>query len=205
MHKGFDLLRNVEDVRTIQTLHASQKIYHTVIDRIENQTTFMKDDENNDDDDDLMAAAEVDSIAFHNQIDELGTQINGLGISSAHQMGSCRMGANPFSGAVDEDGELWDADGVFAMDVSVFPTATGANPMVTTISISGMLSLRLVNNNNNNNNRKTKTKVPLSSDDSRSAKRDERRRKWRGKETGYGTPTKWSLSGFSRKQTVSIL
>ena len=125
------------------------------------------------------------------------------GKGETHQMGSCRMGANPFSGAVDEDGELWDADGVYVMDASVFPIATGANPMITTMRISRILSLRLVNNNNNN--RKTETKVPLSSDDSRSAKRDERRRKWRGKETGYGTPTKWSLSGFSRKQTVSIL
>ena len=71
--------------------------YHTVVDRIENQTTFIKDNENNEDDDALMTAAEVDSLAFHNQIDELGTQINELGISFAHQMGSCRMGANPFS------------------------------------------------------------------------------------------------------------
>ena len=160
----------------------------------------MKYNENNDDDDDLMAPAEVDSIAFHNQIDELGTQINELGTSSAHQMGSCRMGANPFSGAVDEDGELWDADGVYVMDASVFPTATGANPMITIMRISRMLSLRLVNNNNNN--RKTETKVPLSSDDSRSAKRLERRRKWRGKETGYGTPARLPLYSFSRKQTV---
>ena len=58
--------------------------YHTVVDRIENQTTFMKDNENNDDDDDLMTAAEVDSIAFHNQIDELGTQINELDIYHLH-------------------------------------------------------------------------------------------------------------------------
>ena len=46
------------------------------------------------------------------------------------------MGANPFSGAVDEDGELWDADGVYVIDASVFPTATGANPMITQQCVS---------------------------------------------------------------------
>jgi len=41
------------------------------------------------------------------------------------------MGKDPYMGAVDEDGQLWEADGVYVMDASVFPTASGANPMIT--------------------------------------------------------------------------
>ena len=62
---------------------------------------------------------------------------------SAHQMGSCRMGHSPATSVLDEDGEAWDADGLWVFDDSTFPTASGANPMVTTLAISHMLSTRL--------------------------------------------------------------
>ncbi|KAG0063593.1 hypothetical protein BGZ89_009770 [Linnemannia elongata] len=57
-------------------------------------------------------------------------------IGSAHQMGSCRMGNNPKTSAVKPTGETWEVKGLYVADASVFPTASGVNPMLTTYSIA---------------------------------------------------------------------
>ena len=55
---------------------------------------------------------------------------------TAHQMGSCRMGADPASSVADGLGQLHDVKGVWIGDASGFPSAPGVNPMVTIMSLA---------------------------------------------------------------------
>ncbi|KAL1642945.1 hypothetical protein SLS58_005187 [Diplodia intermedia] len=59
---------------------------------------------------------------------------------SAHQMGSCRMGASPRTSVVDAEGKVWGTEGLYVADASVFPSASGVNPMVTVMGIADWLS-----------------------------------------------------------------
>jgi choline dehydrogenase-like flavoprotein len=41
------------------------------------------------------------------------------------------MSTTPESGVVDPTGKVWEVDNLYVADASVFPSASGVNPMVT--------------------------------------------------------------------------
>ena len=57
-------------------------------------------------------------------------------VFSAHQMGTARMGTDAATSAADPDGQLHDTPGVWIGDTSAFPTASGANPMLTCMALA---------------------------------------------------------------------
>jgi choline dehydrogenase-like flavoprotein len=55
---------------------------------------------------------------------------------SLHHMGSARMGKDPETSVAGPFGELHDTPGVWIGDASAFPTASGTNPMLTTMALA---------------------------------------------------------------------
>lgn len=85
----------------------------------------------------------VTDPAFVTWLDEfrrVGNKSIGATFASAHQMGTCRMSKNESEGVVDPKGQVWGTEGLYVADASVFPSASGVNPMVTTMAISDWIS-----------------------------------------------------------------
>ncbi|WP_233554526.1 GMC family oxidoreductase [Deinococcus cavernae] len=57
-------------------------------------------------------------------------------VFSAHQMGSARLGRDPRTSVADPSGELHGVPGVWIGDTSAFPSASGANPMLTVMALA---------------------------------------------------------------------
>ena len=77
-----------------------------------------------------------DLEAWVDELDQVHIGANGLFMGSAHQMGSARMGTDPATSVARPTGELHDVDGVWIGDTSAFPTASGANPMLTCMALA---------------------------------------------------------------------
>ena len=60
--------------------------------------------------------------------------------SSAHQMGTCRMSSHAGDGVVDPRGRVWGTSSLYVADASVFPSASGVNPMVTNMAIADWIA-----------------------------------------------------------------
>ena len=65
----------------------------------------------------------------------------GATIISAHQMGTARAGPCPKTGAVEgRTGESWEVENLFVADASLFPTASGVNPMISVCALSWLVA-----------------------------------------------------------------
>ncbi|MDY7086413.1 MAG: GMC family oxidoreductase [Actinomycetota bacterium] len=73
-----------------------------------------------------------------------GSPINDHTAFSAHQMGSCRLGADPATSVADGWGQLHDVAGVWIGDASALPTAPGVNPMITVMALAERTASALV-------------------------------------------------------------
>ncbi|MCH7669638.1 MAG: GMC family oxidoreductase [Acidobacteria bacterium] len=93
--------------------------------------------------DDISGSAESFSQTIHGA----GLGPNRHGYLSFHQMGTARMGSDPSESVVDGDCEVHGYTGLSVMDASLFPNASGVNPMITISSLAhraaGSLAQRL--------------------------------------------------------------
>jgi choline dehydrogenase-like flavoprotein len=69
-------------------------------------------------------------------VDAIGYGSNRTGYYTFHQMGSARMGSDPATSVVDDRNRVHGVDGLYVMDGSCFPTASGVNPMLSIASIA---------------------------------------------------------------------
>lgn len=75
--------------------------------------------------------------------DAVGYGPNQTSYLSFHQMGSARMGVDPGSSVVDAENQAHDTAGLYVMDGSCFPTASGVNPMISIAAIAHRGATRL--------------------------------------------------------------
>ncbi|HEU5112321.1 MAG TPA: GMC family oxidoreductase N-terminal domain-containing protein, partial [Acidimicrobiia bacterium] len=76
-------------------------------------------------------------------VDAVGYGPNQTSYLSFHQMGSARMGSDPSTSVVDAENQAHDTAGLYVMDGSCFPTASGVNPMISIAAIAHRGATRL--------------------------------------------------------------
>ena len=65
---------------------------------------------------------------------------NRIMMFTAHQMGTCRMGADPRNSVTGGHSEVHGVKGLFVCDGSIFPSASGVNPMLSIMGLAHMAS-----------------------------------------------------------------
>lgn len=68
---------------------------------------------------------------------------NRLPLFTAHQMGSCRLGADRRSSVADPFGQVHGVPGLHVADASGFPTASGVNPMLSVMALAYRVAQRI--------------------------------------------------------------
>jgi len=85
-----------------------------------------------------------DLDAFARAVSVAGVGPNRVGLFSAHQMSTARMGADPRRSVADPDGWVRGVRGLAVADASAFPTASGVNPMLTIMALARRNTARIL-------------------------------------------------------------
>src|SRR5262249_57635081 len=65
-------------------------------------------------------------------------------IMTVHMMGTARMGADRARHVCDSYGEVYDAEGLWVADASLFPSPIGVNPMETIMALATRNAGRII-------------------------------------------------------------
>jgi choline dehydrogenase-like flavoprotein len=78
--------------------------------------------------------------AFVEELRDRGVAPNRQIFFSAHQMGTAPMGADPVTSVVDPTGAVWGYENLLVADASLFPQASGVNPMLTIMALASRVA-----------------------------------------------------------------
>lgn len=88
--------------------------------------------------------SDPDYLAWREKASKVPMDKHNTAFGSAHQMGTCRMSVDgPQQGAVDGKGRLWECSDVYVADTSIFPAASGVNPMYTCLAAAHIIAGRI--------------------------------------------------------------
>jgi len=80
---------------------------------------------------------------FAVEIARQGIAPNRLPLFTAHQMGTCRLGADRTTSVADPYGQVHGVRGLFVADASGFPSASGVNPMLSVMALAYRVAQRI--------------------------------------------------------------
>jgi long-chain-alcohol oxidase len=81
--------------------------------------------------------------SFMGRLDRMGYGANQSTYASFHPQGSARMGIDRRASVIDENNQVHGCPGLYVMDGSAFPTASGVNPMVSIEAVAHRAASRL--------------------------------------------------------------
>lgn len=89
------------------------------------------------------AVSEARLNRFLREIEARGIARNRVLLGTAHQMGSCRLGGSAKTAVADPNGQVYGVRGLYIADASGFPTASGVNPMLSTMALAYHVAQRV--------------------------------------------------------------
>lgn len=89
------------------------------------------------------AVSEARMKRFLGEIERRGIAPNRVIVGTAHQMGTCRLGGSAKTAVADPDGQVYGVRGLYIADASGFPTASGVNPMLSTMALAYHVAQRI--------------------------------------------------------------